>query len=216
MFYTRTFVPTVLVLCGFALAFARPAACDIVTLHPAADADITSSGHAATINFGSEPNLFGIGNDFETSSILLRFDINNRNVSAIRSAHLRLWSTGWTEIYANTSPTTIFALSKPWAEKEVNWYYAKDGVGWQTPGGDLVSDGTQPLVFAANTQGIAVPSTGTASMEWDVTHLVRLWVNGKLRNNGLRIDTAYGLFLFESRESLFKNMCPELIIDIAR
>ena len=49
-------------------------------------------------------------------------------------------------------------------------------------------------------------------LEWDVTSLVRLWANGTLRNNGLRIDTADSIFLFESRESLNRNLRPALII----
>ena len=50
-------------------------------------------------------------------------------------------------------------------------------------------------------------------MEWDVTELVRLWTNGNLENFGLRLNTDDGIFLFESRESSYAKMHPQLIID---
>lgn len=216
MFQTRSFVPTILALCGSALATALPANADIITTKAVADASVMSFDEGAKYNFGSDPFLLGYNDHFSTTHILLQFKIAKKQASSIRSARLCLWSTGWVGDFVNTAPTSVFALATPWRENEVNWYYATSRIGWKNPGGDVIGNGSQPIAFATNTEGMRIPSGGSGMIEWDVTELVRLWASGKLKNNGLRIDVSDGIFLFESRESVFRDLRPTLILDIAK
>lgn len=216
MFHTRQLASTLIALCGFVLTAVCAAHCDIIRCEPVADSFIMSSDDGATYNFGTAPFLFGYKDEFQNASILLKFDVAKIQPAKIRSARLCLWSTGWVGDFENTAATSVFALSSPWRENEVNWYNSADGIGWKCPGGDLTSDGVHPILFATNTQGLFIPSESTGMMEWDITELVRLWASRRLANNGLRLDTSNGIFLFESREGLNKNVRPSIILDIAK
>lgn len=213
MIRARSFVANVLALCGFALTSIHSANADIITITPTADAYIMSDADGANYNFGCDPFMIGFNDTLTKTNMLLHFNVSGINPSAVRSARLRLWSTGWMGDYVNTAPTSVFALATPWSESEVNWYQASNGNNWRNCGGDLISEGANPLMFAMNTEGMSIPDGGTAMMEWDITTLVRNWANRTLPNYGLRIDTSDGIFLFESRESMEINLRPTLIID---
>ena len=113
MFYTRTFVPTVLALCGFALLSASDARCDIIRLEPIADTFIISNDDGAKENYGSDPILIGYNDGFTQANMLLQFKIAKMQAASIRSARLCLWSTGWMGDYQNTATTSIFAVANP-------------------------------------------------------------------------------------------------------
>lgn len=216
MFNTRLLISTLTAWCGLMLLSAQPARCADLVLEPCADTFIMSVPEGAKQNFGSDPFFVAYNDSRERMNVLMQFKTGELKSRSIRSAHLRLWCGGWEGDFFNNSTTTIYALSTPWKENEATWYAASKGNDWKQPGGDLVQSGLQDLVFAKNTRGVSITSGAASMMEWDVTDLVRLWANGTLRNYGLRLDAGDNIFLFESRESPFAQMHPQLIVTFGK
>ena len=211
MLSARSFGSTLFAFCGLMIA-AFPAQCSEKIIPASADSFIINDAEAIGFNYGSTPFLIAYNDGGVKISSLLKFDLPKINPTKIHSASLRLWSQGWKGDYSNTATTSLFAMAMPWHEDEVTWSSRISGLNWSNPGGDITAWNSNNPAFAVNTSGMTIPSGGADLMEWDVTQLVKLWASGTIANNGLRIDTASGIFFYESRESDFPEMQPTLII----
>ncbi len=161
-------------------------------------------------NFGSNGDMYagyGVANcgtpvDYQISRSLLKFDLSSiPGGTRIEEASLFLWPHRLCYMQPTTTPrtATTYRATDPWSEASVTW-------------------DTQPVA------GEAYGSASIAHLDagiwhsFDVTNLVRGWVNGSLPNEGLMVrayearDSQGGWLGFHTRESDHK---PYLLVTFA-
>jgi hypothetical protein len=139
---------------------------------PDANLDIVNAGPT----FG---RLLGVGqtNSGHTTESLLKFDLAGVGLTGaqVASATLRLVSVsspfGVSPAGANPVLVDLFALAGPFSETEVTWGSADP----PTPG---------PPATGALFSQLSIDATNQA-FTFDVTNLVKDWLNGALTNNGM-------------------------------
>lgn len=150
-----------------------------------------------------------------TSRALIRFDLSIMPMgSKIKRATLSLYALrcdGELTIGA-------FRLLRRWRQEKVTWLSPDGEASWSTPGGDFPGDGNNPprLSFKQTSQRGEEASAKVATdgdwVNFDVTDVVRAWVEGKAENNGLLlcVISGNGSIEFASGKTL---MAPKLAIE---
>ena len=168
------------------------------------DASITSA--RSNNNFGGSTSL-GVNSVYHS---LLQFNTSSiPSTAVISSAQLILNRNGGT--LTPTGSVEVRALTQSWAEGTQSDAACTDGVTWN----DRDCNPTSPWTTTGGTingtvyaTSAIVPGTNT----WDVTTLVKAWIDGSLTNNGmlLQVPSGTNTHTFDSKEG---NNPPQLIID---
>lgn len=180
----------------------RPASEDAllaqVILAPEADTHIASE--RPTQNFGSSALFLGYnltGDTFGAERIFLRFDVAEAvsDTVTINEAVLRLYLTFSSPIDDAPMPTRLQRVDAPWAENTLTW-------------------ATEPEWGPAYVTEVV--GTVEGWYEWEITELVREWVNGTHPNYGVEL---IGDETIQQRERAFyaretaTAFYPQLVID---
>lgn len=154
-----------------------------INLEPVADAYILSAAPAA--NYGTAPTLYvGRQSERALNRSLFRFDLSDiRSDATVLSASFRAYLVGASESPRELS-VELKRIDTAWEEATVRW--------------------STPLEYTGMDNVLAV-GTAAGYYSWDVTSLVRAWVNGGTSNHGLALWSAdedlLGWRGFASRES---------------
>jgi hypothetical protein len=135
--------------------------------------------------------------DYRAMRILYRFDLpTGVDQASVRSATLRLYLLNSLDTEASRI-CRIYRIVSPWEEETVTW-------------------NAHPQV-AEQHAAVSVPDTGLVWISWDVTTLVRGWLQGAYPNYGLMVvgdETQLNIRAFASREH--EEYPPQLMIEYAR
>ncbi|MBN1400940.1 MAG: DNRLRE domain-containing protein [Anaerolineae bacterium] len=135
--------------------------------------------------------------DYLAMRILYRFDLPaDVDQASVRSARLRLYLVNSFDTDVSRI-CRIYRISSPWEEETVTW-------------------NTHPQL-AEQHAAASVPDTGDVWISWDVTTLVRGWLQGAYPNYGLMLigdETQLNIRVFASRED--ETYPPELVIEYTR
>ncbi|GEM_PF-1549375 len=133
--------------------------------------------------------------DKTTSRVLLRFDLSVMPTgSRIKRAVLSLYALKC----EGELTLGVFRLLRRWRQEKVTWLSPDGETTWSTPGGDFPGDGNNSprLSFRrASQRGEEALAKVTAADDWvnfDVTDVVRAWVEGKAENSGLLLCPISG------------------------
>lgn len=138
------------------------------------------------------------------------------------SAKLRLWAVLQNEYSSNDHHAA--RITENWTSTELTWCRRTATAMWATPGVTVTTDGMATTAIPSKF-GEDPPPDGTFYpyeewIEWDVTEIVRAWVEGGMPNFGLRIAQTdlYGhgrnqTIDFASREYSDPNLRPQLVIE---
>ena len=111
-------------------------------------------------------------------AILLRFDTDILPASmVIQKAELRLFAA---EKYGGgTLPVSLYRLKRPWNFEEATWVQADRFTYWEQPGAMGANDVAGAPEWTTTVVG------PFAWYSWDITRLVRDWINGTEPNRGV-------------------------------
>ncbi len=162
-------------------------------LAPQHDTFVTSD--APDENFGATTELRTqwLAEGEEESIALIWFDTSDMLVQTeVMTGYLSLVLTGYDG--ADLPSITVSDVMAPWQEVEVTWQ-------------------TRPAISADPVASTQVPGAPDRAFYWDITPLVRRWIQDPASNHGLalRVHQADGgaLRIFGSRES---NVAPRLTL----
>jgi len=162
-----------------------------ITLTAVDDGLISASGGDFSIDNSVSGLLYFSG---VNSRPLVKFDVSSIAANSVASATLTLYSINF-ETPPDPRPfnpsniaMTVHRVIAPWTEGQVTWNNSSTGVLWATAGGDFVSS-----VAGTST---ANPGFSRTPVTWDVTDLVKDWVNGVHLNHGLLIKSEAGNNMF--------------------
>ncbi|MFC1507237.1 DNRLRE domain-containing protein [Thermoproteota archaeon] len=142
---------------------------------------------------------------------LVKFDLSSIPLgSTINTASLMLYGSG-----RSGDPTgrtyAVYRVTKDWVENQATWNSYRTGILWDTTGGDFSTDGASSTT---------VPSSIGWWMTWDVTTIVKTWIEDGQPNYGFLIldlnevvPDPTGFIGFDSKESIFTDWRPILEID---
>ncbi|MEM3381428.1 MAG: DNRLRE domain-containing protein, partial [Candidatus Bathyarchaeia archaeon] len=103
---------------------------------------------------------------------------------------------------------SVYRVTKDWAEMEATWKAYKSGNNWDTEGGDYTTEGGSSSTVPANLK---------QWMIWDVTAIVKAWIEGGKPNYGFIIkleqEEKYVHFGFNSKDNEATNLRPILEVD---
>lgn len=157
---------------------------EIVRLAPIQDTYIQDNDHTGT-NFGSSSNmLLGTYNQNDKECrILMQFDtlgITGRVNSATLNM-FRYYKYKYNELYAD-----VYRLTRPWDELEVTWENSGGGSFFHP---DQVATTLLPGEGAGDVYGKDWEHWDNVWYQWDLTELVRQWLDGTHDNYGVLIKT---------------------------
>ncbi len=171
-------------------------------LYPVADATVLQ-GYSGT-NFGAVLDMW-VGYDNclsptgKISRSLVRFDLSAIPAgTSISSARLYLYLTNSCDIGERTHTATVYRITSSWSEGTVTW--------------------NSSPTFAEAYGSRSIPSRTWGWYNFDVTNLVRGWVNGSFSNYGMMVrgpessDTSGARLGFVTRESSGTTYDPYLSI----
>lgn len=161
--------------------------------------------YAPDVNYCSSP-LLKVGYR-QTNLGLMSFDLSPLPPSAtVVSATLEMWAVGWGGADARIG---AYAVLRDISLCESTWNLARVGSPWSTPGcdGTTLDREERPRSWVT-TAGIRRWYT------FDLTGLVRQWVDGRLLNRGvlLRPEYSNSSFMLASAEYPDVTLRPRLII----
>ncbi|MFC1507347.1 DNRLRE domain-containing protein [Thermoproteota archaeon] len=163
-----------------------------------------------TNNNGYAAITVGITN-FKILRSLVKFDLSLIPLgSTINTASLMLYNGGRSGDDPAGRTFTAYRITNDWVETQATWNSYRTGSSWDTAGGDFSTDGASSTT---------VPSS-MGWMTWDVTAVVKAWIEGGQPNYGFLIrdlnevlqDPGFGVN-FDSKESIFTDWRPILEID---
>ena len=148
-------------------------------------------------------------------SVLLQFDLSVMPQGAkVYRATLSLRAIELSSSTPQTLRALVFPLKRTWAEAEATWNNARSGVPWQVPG-----------ALGSNDAGGSTTArriwTKDAWYSFDVTQIVRSWVERSSPNHGLilraaaertDIDTASDFLASNPTDLGVSAYRPELIV----
>jgi hypothetical protein len=141
---------------------------------------------SATGNYGNKTTLRAGGEMDKIYHGLLQYDLSGIPAGAtITNARLKLYMSGASGEPLNIS---VHRVTSEWDESAASWKNRKDGVPWESAGGDFRE-------LAENTS-IAIAAEG-GWYNWDATSLVQDWVRGGVPN--------YGMLLKGNNESTYDH-----------
>jgi lysophospholipase L1-like esterase len=153
---------------------------------------------------------------------LLYFDLAEiPKSSSIQQAVLRLYLTAYTNQQVNNYRYGAFLIELPdspgWDAATVTWAERRAGQPW--PGGDRLSwRRTKPVaigkLLTRQVEHRGEKRTVPAALEFDLTGVVRAWVQGGLRNCGIALDHSLegGAYDFYSSRAWQPELRPVLQI----
>jgi len=236
--FTRKSIGMASILLAAAL-FVPGAEASTVTLYPVADNWINSCASGSGANHGGDLEVWvrtaTLWGDVKNNRTLLMFDLSALPVDGerITESHLGLYFNDYHWDNPEGRVYSVHRLTRLWEEMGSNWE-VRSGLGTGTPiywdsylagtpsyrpgGGDF-----DPYESAS----AVVPEVG-GWMVWDVTDLVRLWVDEDQPNRGLLIkdasefeaysgdDVAWGPAQFTSGDSWNQDYWPylEVVFDL--
>jgi hypothetical protein len=145
-----------------------------------------------TINaYGPLQNLSGREalrvNGTSERHILIKFDLSDLTITGddVDAAYLRLYQTEIVSSVTDDFLTVgVYRVVRPWDNDTVNWLYADHETFWGYPGAASSSDRS----LTAETTTLLAEVGGWWSFE--ITNLVRDWLDGTYANEGLIICAA--------------------------
>jgi hypothetical protein len=178
----------------------------ITTIQPS-EIDSYIDEYFPVTNYGTEASLDVSSYTYDARS-LVKFDLSSIPPSAIiNSATLKLYL----HAVGSTNGRTFWAyrLTQSWTEGGVTWNRYDGSNTWTTQGGDYTTaDGSSSIV----------PNGGWTI--WDVTSIVKSWVEGGLPNNGFLIrdgdessTTYYHAQFYSKDEATSNGLRPILEVD---
>ena len=160
-----------------------------------------------TNNFGASTSLIVDRESTDLQRALLQFDLSSIPANAtIISATLKMRSTQ----IGGTLNIGVYEVTQAWSEGTgngtagaANWNQRQTGTNWTTAGGTF------------NSTAVATLNTNsTGQHTWDITSLVRAWVDGSKTNNGLMVASPDGggnrTVTYDSSEG---TTVPVIVID---
>jgi len=170
------------------------------------DTYITSSSPSG--NFGRQANLQVKADSSSVS--LIRFDISSIPAQAsINRAILRLYP--YEQDSTAALNVEIYRLLRPWVDTEANWEMASIDQSWGLPGAN--GPGVDREASPVAVQTVSLLRTW---YEFDVSELVRGWVNNRQTNYGLLLrgsGAASVSYSFASANYPSISLRPQLVID---
>jgi hypothetical protein len=113
---------------------------------------------------------------------LVRFDLSSiPSGSTVNVAHLSLYYYQYWHNDPANRVLDAYRVTKDWAETQATWNIYKTGNSWATAGGDYTTEGGSSST---------VPSGTGQWMVWDVTAIVKAWIEGGQPNYGFIIRDA--------------------------
>lgn len=169
-------------------------------------------------NIGSTAeNYVGYYNiaDWYKMRSLYRFDITTltANETTLSAATLRLFLTSHNG--SGNCTITAHGPTESWTEGGVTWNTTDGTSSWGTPGGSFGS--------AESTVAVGEVSGYLGHwVQWDVTNLVKAWLQGASLNNGILLkgilesgsNTLYRTFLSSNSTSQTAAYWPQLVVSI--
>lgn len=169
-------------------------------------ANIQPSYQEVTIYDGFPDNNYNhlsyisvIGRGSSPMRCLVQFDLSSIPLgSKIISANLSLYYMGRPSVDPVGRIYWAYCVSQSWYEGLTTWNTYDGSNPWTTPGSDYTITGGASAV---------VPSTLDTWMTWDVTDIVKAWIENGLSNDGFVVrdgnetGTAIIQALFNSREA---------------
>ena len=151
---------------------------DVVLKPPIQDSCLVEP--APTTNLGSNTHIFVNRLIDHRCRIVVAFDLSSIPPgSQVTSATLSLFKLHEYILGGGTDRTYwVYRLTESWTEYGVSWDYRYATTSWTDPGGTY------------NTDGGASTQTTTAEgiwISWDVTDIVKGWIEDELPNNGFII-----------------------------
>lgn len=164
------------------LAIIAPAHATATTITPS-NADTSLSEGNANTNYGPDTNI-AVEADLGVTSIrgLVKFDLSSipPGISTINTASLQLYY--WSTVAGNPVNriyTANRAITNNWGETTATWNKYDGALVWGTAGGDFTTTGA-----ASQTVGVF------GWMTWDVTAIVKAWIESGQPNYGFLIKDA--------------------------
>ncbi len=145
---------------------------DTVTIQPSTQ-DVTIYSE---VNYNHLNYMSVIGRSVGQMRCLVQFDLSSIPLgSTILSAHLSLYYLTWDQNNPAGRTYWAYRVNQSWLEASATWN-TYDGTNlWTTPGSDYTPTGGASAV---------VPSTNYTWMTWDVTDIVKAWIEDGQPNDG--------------------------------
>ncbi|MBS7622821.1 DNRLRE domain-containing protein [Candidatus Bathyarchaeota archaeon] len=165
---------------------------------------------------GDPNNNFGASDGFVVGAVsggrfrgLVKFDLSSiPSGSTVNVAYLLLYYYYRGENNPAGRTYNAYRVTKDWVETQATWNVYSTGNSWTTPGGDYTTDGGSSSTVPANTE---------QWMIWDVTSIVKAWIEGGQPNYGFIIrDQSEGVVFsadFRSKEVSDPDLRPILKVD---
>jgi endonuclease/exonuclease/phosphatase family metal-dependent hydrolase len=198
-------------MCGFAAAASAQTTVTLSTPGTHINVDTTiEAGASGMTDFGTSTVLASkASSGAYDRRIMLKFDTQNYIPANTVIQSARLYLVLKTAESGEQRPLTAFHVSKSFADRQVNWYYYRDGQQWNTPGGDL------DVRFGTTLVGNAVGSAYT----FDLTQMVQRVVNGEFGSRYTRValvdtgaDNTGDYRAFHSTRATDTALRPRLVI----
>ena len=170
--------------------------------------DTFINGWAPDSNYGSYTRLFVRSGDWMAS--LLYFDLRGwlSANAQVQQATLRLYVQSASN--SNSLEARVFQMRRPWDEETANWKLARAGDAWGIEGANDINLDRYPVPSDARTfQALG------AWYQFDVTEMVRQWVDDPASNYGLVVRGGGGAgveYHIPSREYYDSSLRPNLVI----
>ncbi|MEM3596455.1 MAG: DNRLRE domain-containing protein, partial [Candidatus Bathyarchaeia archaeon] len=129
-------------------------------------------------NYGWHPDIFVNAYSAGRERALVKFELSGISSGAsINSARLKLY---YCDAFGNPAGRTFnaYRVTKDWVEYQATWNDYSAGHPWTNPGGDYTTEGGSSST---------VPATIGQWMVWDVTAIVKAWIEGGKPNYGFII-----------------------------
>ncbi|MBS7629245.1 DNRLRE domain-containing protein, partial [Candidatus Bathyarchaeota archaeon] len=184
---------------------AEPVNATLTVIQPS-NADTWIEGWAPNNNFGDSDHLHvGVHLGGRLRS-LVKFDLSSiPSGSTVNVAYLLLYYYEGEDTGGRTC--NAYRVTKDWVEMQATWNSYKSGSNWDTAGGDYTTDGGSSSTVPANVH---------QWMIWDVTSIVKAWIEGGQPNYGFIITedkSAPYMADFYSKEFTQSNLRPILKVD---
>jgi hypothetical protein len=175
-----------------------------------------SAGANANTNYG---NVTPGGVHYNPSSQnytkrhLVEFDLTQlipQQASQIVQARLRVSFDGSLNNHSDAAfNIACHRLTAAWVEAQVTWNNRQTGTAWSTPGGDFASPAVVTISSPDN------PS-GWSTDYFDITQLLKDWLNGMYQNYGVILKCAESVLewsYYETDDQVTDAYKPALVVD---
>ena len=133
-------------------------------------------------NYGTDDETWIATGATNAALALFKFDLDRVPAGArIDGAWLSVYHRDGNDVDV---PVSAHRITSAWVEDEVTWNDRDSTNTWDNPGGDYDA-GTVSTTLVGKTG----PGAGPQRYEWDITSLVRGWVNGSYSNHGVVLRT---------------------------